>query len=166
MNKWICTKYGEKEISQDTEYCEKCADESFKKIGGWLYLPAIGLILSVIFIIYQFKIAAEVVSRVAYYSTLQNIVIFTMVANIILLLLVFHTAILFFNKLKQAPRFCILLCLSNVLIQGITIFLITNGLGYSIDYATISPILQAVVTAAIWIPYFMMSVRVKKTFVN
>ncbi|WP_071933846.1 DUF2569 family protein [Xenorhabdus hominickii] len=56
--------------------------------------------------------------------------------------------------------------LANVVIQSIAVFLIINGLGYSIDYDTISPILQAVVTAAIWIPYFMVSVRVKRTFVN
>ncbi|OTA14319.1 hypothetical protein Xvie_03838 [Xenorhabdus vietnamensis] len=166
MDKWICTKCGKTEISQDTEYCEECSEKPFNKIGGWLYLPATGLILAVIFIIYQFKVAAEVASRVAYYSTLQNIVIFTMVANIILLLLVFHTAILFFNKLKQAPSFCILLCLSNVIIQGIMVFLVTNRLGYSISYDTLLPALQAIATAAIWIPYFMVSVRVKRTFVN
>ncbi|PHM45293.1 hypothetical protein Xmau_00943 [Xenorhabdus mauleonii] len=166
MDKWFCTKCGKKEIPQDTEYCEECAEDSFKKIGGWLYLPAIGLIFSVIFIIFQIVVAVHTIPRVSYYSTLQNTVIFTLVANIILLLLTIYTAIQFFNKLKKAPRLYILLRLLNIVFQIITVYLIVDGLGESMTYSLMAPVLQQGITAAIWIPYFMVSVRVRKTFVN
>ncbi|MDX7988038.1 DUF2569 domain-containing protein [Xenorhabdus sp. 12] len=166
MDKWFCTQCGKKEIPQYTEYCEECAEASFKKIGGWLYLPAIGLILSLIILIFQIGVAVYTIPSVSYYATLQQTVIFTLIGNILLFLLTIHTATLFFNKSKQTPRFYILLRLLNIVIQSITVYLVVDGLGHSIDYTLIVPVLQQVITAAIWIPYFMVSVRVKKTFVN
>jgi hypothetical protein len=41
---WGCTKCGV-EISQDREFCDECEAKQFRKIGGFLYLPLIGLVV-------------------------------------------------------------------------------------------------------------------------
>ncbi|KMW74887.1 hypothetical protein TI10_03845 [Photorhabdus luminescens subsp. luminescens] len=168
MQKWVCTKCGEKEIPQDIEYCEECTEKSFKKIGGWLYLPAISLILSIINTL--FLLGKTVNTMPQFYSALpdhwQFFIIFEITSNALLLLLTISTVIFFFRKSKKAPRLCVLFYLSNTIIKGITVFLIANILSIPISYNNILPTLQAIVTTAIWVPYFMVSVRVKRTFVN
>lgn len=42
--KWTCIKW-DKEISQDREYYDDCEAKQFRKIGGFLYLPLIGLFI-------------------------------------------------------------------------------------------------------------------------
>lgn len=42
---WGCTNCGV-EIPQDREFCDKCEEKHFRKIGGFLFLPLIGLIVT------------------------------------------------------------------------------------------------------------------------
>lgn len=42
---WGCIKCGV-EIPQDREFCDSCEDKNFRKIGGFLFLPLIGLVVT------------------------------------------------------------------------------------------------------------------------
>ena len=37
----------ENEALKDSDFCAVCEEREFKKIRGWLYLPAIGLVLTI-----------------------------------------------------------------------------------------------------------------------
>ncbi|MBS9437612.1 DUF2569 domain-containing protein [Photorhabdus noenieputensis] len=96
----------------------------------------------------------------------QLLIIFEITPNALLSLLTIITVIFFLKKSKKAPRLCVLFYLSNSIIQGITVFLIVNVLSLPISYDNILPSLRPIITTAIWVPYFMVSIRVKRTFVN
>ncbi len=36
------------EALKDSDFCAACEEREFKKIRGWLYVPALGLVLSII----------------------------------------------------------------------------------------------------------------------
>lgn len=38
----------ENEALKDSDFCAVCEEREFKKIRGWLYLPAIGLVLTIL----------------------------------------------------------------------------------------------------------------------
>lgn len=148
------------------------------KIGGWLILVAIGLIVT------PFKIVSVMFAnqwpflRDGHWERLTNadssdyhplwapLIVFEIVGNIGLLVLAAITLALFFKKSKRTPKFAI-----TWYAVGPAFLLLDELLGNLIPaVASNSPasglteLARATVVAAIWIPYFLVSDRVKKTF--
>ncbi|PHM70335.1 DUF2569 domain-containing protein [Xenorhabdus sp. KJ12.1] len=168
MDKWVCTKCGEKEIPQDTEYCEGCEEKSFKKIGGWLYLPAIGLIVMILSSITG--IVTTINEIFPFYSQLTDrwkcFITFAFILDLLIFLLIIVTTIFFFRKSKKTPYLFISLLILNITVQGIMIFLTINVMSAPVEPNYTLNLIRSILHAAVWIPYFIVSVRVKKTFVN
>ncbi|PHM75105.1 hypothetical protein Xkoz_00116 [Xenorhabdus kozodoii] len=91
--------------------------------------------------------------------------IIAIILDISLLILIIFTISFFFKKSKKAPRFYISVLIFNIVIQGATI-LYSIGLDVKPDMEDITYLVRAIFHSAIWIPYFLVSVRVKRTFVN
>ena len=69
-------------------------------------------------------------------------------------------AIVFFAKSRHLPMFMIILLLANVLMA----FIDDRALRDFFGAGNVLPIIGAAIVAAIWIPYFCYSKRVKATF--
>jgi hypothetical protein len=136
-----------------------------KGIGGWLIIPAIGLVLGII------------KAAVIFSQDINTIQIFTpellsdvrlwvgIVINAVMIIAAIVVAILFFSKRRVAVMAITILMIASIvgsviqLLLGVAIFGEVSSDG-------INPVLHACVFAAIWIPYFVKSKRVKNTFVN
>ena len=132
-------------------------------IGGWLVLPAIGLVLSpfaaIMFIIMDLE-AMEDMPRY------QHLFAFEIGANVIIALFAVVAAFLFFSKNKMTPKVAIAFLVTNLALMLIGTVMIVEEFGSGVDSEAYTDLIRSVVAAAIWIPYFINSKRVKNTFVK
>lgn len=140
-------------------------DDKLKGIRGWLILPAIGLILSpIIGVIGLFALLGmyQDIVRLGYGGvyTLELIVLFG------LLVFTIYAAIKFFGKKKDAPKIMIILysvsLVASLVLLGVE--LLAGPEEFAVE--TGKQLVRDIVAAAIWIPYFNVSKRVKATFVK
>lgn len=147
-------------------------------IGGWLLLPAIGLILSPVVIVVALirdllpAMAPDVWNALtdptseAYHAMWAPVILFELFANVSLLVLTAWLAYLFFSRSGRAPRLFILWLSLNLAIQVIDLLLVQSipALAEQNDPSSTRELVRAFVGAAIWIPYFLRSERVRNTF--
>ena len=168
-----------------------------EKLGGWLYLPAFGLVIGpislavVIFVVGVLlttptnmwglpdiargdtpEAHAALDSYSAQVHTLQKALTSFVVLETLLFLLMLFAAILFFRKRRKAPAALIAMLIAQIVVNGVmtAIFILADGqLAITRNVpglATQTAISFAgdILAAAIWIPYFLRSKRVKRTF--
>ena len=125
------------------------SEEKLKGLNGWLIFPIIGLFVSLPIILY------DIISTLGLYEMdfYIGFLIFIDVA-----LIAFTVIILFamFNKKKYLPRLMISFYTANLIIQLVIAFFVEEYSG----------IIQPIISAVIWIPYFIQSKRVKNTFIK
>ena len=141
------------------------ANEKFAGIGGWLVLPAIGLFLGPIVggmgLIAAFGIYADVAT-----DGYGGIYTLELLVSAGLLLFWIYSAILFFRKHSNAPNTIISLFVVS-LASSCILLIIELGAGAEVfAVETGKQLVKEIIAAAIWIPYFRRSKRVKATFVN
>lgn len=132
--------------------CPSCGNVSFVGIkgffDGWLFFPAIGLVLSPLTAI------AYLVFAVADHGLAGLSLPWLLLQTGFIVFLVF-VAVLFFMKKPYAPKLMVALLLTNL--ASVLLLAAVGGSGGG-------EIEKAVVVAAIWVPYFLVSKRVKATF--
>jgi len=140
-------------------------DPKLVGIGGWLVLPAIGFVLGpiigVVGLIAAFALFADV-ERAGY----GGVYALKLVVQVGLLGFLIYAATLFFGKKANAPTVIITFFLVSL---GASIVLLVIELGTGAEEFAIESgkqLVSGVIGAAVWIPYFRVSKRVKATFVN
>jgi hypothetical protein len=128
-------------------------------IGGWLILPAIGLVLTPIVnlgVIFGIDIPALNTGRY------QNLISLEIIMNLVIGAAAVCLCILFFKKKAILPRCMVYYLVGNFILNLLDYFL-AQGENLSPDPSDLG---RSIIAAAIWIPYFLSSRRVKATFVN
>ena len=150
-------------------------------IGGWLIFLGIGRILSPIVILQTIFLtylpiftngSLEKLSQTgnAAYSMLwKPTMMFELGVNIILLIFAVILLFSFFGRKKWFPK--IFICLSMItiifaIIDAVLITQIQSSLSLGLNINPVTQIISPVVIGAIWIPYLIISNRVKNTFVK
>ena len=155
-------------------------DNTLKGLGGWLVLVGLGLVVS------PFRIAIQVLPMyvkifsdgtwealtspggVAYNPVWMPFLLSELIVNLCMILGWLYIAFLFFKKKKQFPRFFIVLAIFTIIVQladtFVTSILVPGQAMF--DPETVKELVRSVVFAAIWVPYMLMSKRVKVTFVE
>jgi len=140
-------------------------DEKLVGISGWLILPAIWFVLGSII-----GVVALVANIGIYSAGFGGIYAFELIVLSGLIGFQIYAAILFFKKKRNAPRIIITLYIVNIVAScvllifklgaGTEMFAVETGKQFVRD------VIGPTIGAAIWIPYFRVSKRVKATFVN
>jgi hypothetical protein len=146
-------------------------------IGGWLILPAIGLTVSPFILIYQListgyynqnDLLSIIQSGSEYTFELLILFTFILISNLLIIVYTILVAILFFKRRTSVPRLITYLYGINLAFLLLILVIYHTILPVEIASAgsgiTERDIFQAILGAAIWIPYFMRSKRVKETF--
>ena len=148
-------------------------------IGGWLVLPAIGLTLSPIVLLFQI-IGLDFFSgntwegllSYEYPTSFYLVIIYGLeiIINMAYLVFVVVVLILFYQKRSNVPiliSIVYILAFLVPLIDTLSIDLLIPDLYSSEENnSTYTTILRSFISACIWIPYFNISDRVKNTFTN
>ena len=165
-------------MSMNDQQHGHAAGKSYSKIGGWLILCAVGLVLYPVQTL--FSLVTEIIPAVfsdnwaaltsptdpGYHTLWAPLVIAELVGSMGFFVWSIFIVIFFFQRRHWAPRLVIFFMIANILFVGTDYFIInfflirTNTV--NVD-ATIN-FVRTMVAGAIWIPYFMFSGRVKKTF--
>ncbi|WP_447884124.1 DUF2569 domain-containing protein [Serratia fonticola] len=157
----------EAEVVRGSDYCDACEKKELGKIGGFLYLPALGIILSVIFSIYGLLSSIKSYHSVtAITSALYPFIIFQIICFAILLALSVYITGIFFGKKKKTPFYYILLISFNLMFVISNVAISHYQYGVAVDSDMLTSMARTLIGACIWIPYFLVSVRVKRTFVR
>jgi transglutaminase-like putative cysteine protease len=141
-------------------------------IGGWLILVAIGLTISPFTMLYLSFQQPELMTGELWWALfvtgrpgLAIFILLEQVYNIVMIIYAVGVVVLFFQRRSSAPRvvsiFYGIMAVGTILDAVLATALDENALEYE-DFKTL---VRAIGAAAIWIPYFNMSDRVKRTFV-
>jgi len=152
----------------------------YPKIGGWLILCAIGLLLypvqTMVFLITELipALSPENWSALTspaspyYHSYLAPLLIAELVGNICFFIFSICLVVFFFQRRKYAPKLIVLFLIGNLIFVGfdyfVTTFIIIRPSSINMD-ATIN-FVRTTVAGLVWIPYFIFSKRVARTFVK
>jgi hypothetical protein len=152
-------------MNDGTEMTTKEVDPKLVGIRGWLVLPAIGLVLGPIVGVVSLVVGFALYSDVAV-AGWGGLFAAEMVVELGLLIFMIYAASRFFSKKRNAPMVIIALLVTGLAANGL-LLLVELGVGAE-DFAeeTTRMLVRSIISAAIWIPYFRVSKRVKATFVN
>ncbi len=139
-------------------------DESIKKnqpegIGGWLLLPAIGIIFDFIVIIGEIGQFIQIKEK----DISHNVIQFGIWSNVLIGIFLVILSVFFFGKRKQSPDLFIFYLYVIVIINFLRLFLFRIQL-YDVSDELV--FVRSIIIAGIWRWYFTSSKRVYNTFVN
>lgn len=151
-----------------SDYCKSCEDRELSKIGGWLWLPAIGLVVTLISYLLSINVALKTIFENSglLHGKLLFLIYFELIAFILLSLMTLFVSSLFIRKKKQLPRYYIALIIVGIAYYSVDLLLIYQVLDIKVTYKEVSTLVRSIFSACIWIPYFVVSVRVKRTFIH
>jgi uncharacterized protein DUF2569 len=161
-----------------SEAAPQSTGTNLKGIGGWLILVTIGLVVSpiriatILFSTYVPIFTGETWSLLttpgsaAYNWAWKPILLFELFGNLIFLLLAVALLVLLFNHKRIFPMMMIGYYVANLLFVGLD-FAIASGISVvasQADAGSIAELIKSIAVCAIWVPYFLISERVKQTF--
>ncbi len=150
-------------------------------ISGWLVLPAIGIVLGLICnpIVILLKVFVEEFLHDTKMYLNDNAVALDLFGSIALVILLGVVACVFFSRKRSAPALIISYLLAGLSLAAFQFLWNSMCLsGYDLEeifdrescfipfLSSIAGFISMIMQCAIWIPYFVVSKRVKATFVK
>jgi hypothetical protein len=140
-------------------------------IGGWLILPAIGLAISPFISLYGIATDIQLLtgnhpSLFANHPSLTGLLIFEVIINAAFFAALICLNILFYTKKRILPKGMIAFYAAQCVLM-LADHLAAVSVFPSVDLSSgLMTVIRSFIVAAIWIPYFLNSIRVESTFVN
>ncbi|MFU8783818.1 DUF2569 domain-containing protein [Aliidiomarina sp.] len=155
-------------------------EKNLQGLRGWLILVAIGVIIAPIRLLsVELPMYTEILNdgtwelltsadSELYHPLWAPVLITEITFSFVLLLASLYLVVLFFSKHYLFPRVFIAITLAMLIFIPFDSWLVSQVLPEEsfIDTQTIRDFSRTVVSAAIWIPYMLVSKRVKATFVE
>lgn len=156
-------------------------DESSPRgIGGWLLLVGLGLIVSPLRIGYFLATTHWPIFQngswgllttpgsEAYHPLWAPLLVFEIIGNLGSIVLAIATLWLMFRKSRYTPRIAIAWLAWTAAVVVIDFFAadLIPAVAAQSDPDSVKELVRSIVGAAIWIPYFLVSKRVKATFIQ
>ncbi|MBL4585655.1 MAG: DUF2569 family protein [Flavobacteriales bacterium] len=152
----------------------KSTDSKPKDFGGWLILPMFGLTITPLILGYSLitggyfnssTINLFIETSPSFNMAQGTLVIGEMVWNVFFIVFSVFTAFQLYTKRSSAPKWVIVFYAMNVVSISTDLFL-ADLIGIKFNEEDAKTIFKTLLGAAIWIPYFLKSERVKLTFTN
>jgi hypothetical protein len=140
-------------------------DQKLVGIGGWLVVPAIGLVLAPIIMVVSLVMSVGLASDVARQGY-GGIHALEMLYAFGMLIFIIYAAMRFFGKRSNAPSIMIALYVVQLVSEGVLLMIELGADAEPFAIESGKALVRSAMGAAIWIPYFRVSKRVKATFVN
>lgn len=144
-----------------------------KGLGGWMILVQISVFLNLIGVsILLFGQVLPILGSNEFAmvtdSMLRTVIYFETAASIIMFALLIVLVVLMYQKKKLFPKAMITLMILSLVISLLDYSLLQQVEAFAgmEDIKSTKEIARAMISCAVWIPYFMRSKRVKNTFVN
>jgi hypothetical protein len=149
-------------------------DKHLEGLSGWLILVGLGLVISPFVILGGVVVTnvpllmnAKFQPFLESHPALDGLILFEIASNLCFAAVNCVLLYLFFKKKRSFPTYMILYMAFHVLILfGDTAAAHMNLPSTRLSIQTTTSIVRAATSAAIWIPYFLLSRRVKVTFVH
>lgn len=148
-------------------------------IGGWLLLPAFGIVVTPLRVLVELAMGLEPYSLASwsalgtpggdgYHALWLPLLLFELVANLGLLVLSALVLVMFFQRRRAAPRLYIVLLATSVTFVGLDLALaqLIPAAAAEVGAEDWGTLARVAIHALIWIPYFLRSRRVKSTFIR
>lgn len=145
-------------------------------LEGWLILPMLGLVVSIVYLpVTFFNTFSEVFeywdvltdpASSSYIPLLRETIYFELLGNAILYGTVLFLCFLFFNKKKLTVNVMIFFQVYSLILVVIDLLLANQLLSMSMEAEDVKDVIHSLVACAIWLPYFLISKRVKQTFIH
>lgn len=162
------------------ETSEVSENKESLKIGGWLIIVAIGVILSPLRLIHLVGTtypsifsdgtweALTTVGSEAYSPIWGPFLIGEITVNLIMILLGLYLAYLFFTKKTALPKWYFGLALFSTIFILLDSYMVTLVIPDTevFDSETLKEFGRSLVSLLVWSPYLLFSQRAKDTFVN
>ncbi|EQB98703.1 DUF2569 domain-containing protein [Photorhabdus temperata] len=151
----------------ESDFCATCEEKELNGIGGFLYFPAINIIITILTSLFgSYKTMMILISGYDFLGKLRILIGFEFICFVIIFGIAFYTSILFFRKKEKTPLLYIILLVFTLLFVITDLMLGYYIYGIKLDYNNLSLLFRNVFCACIWIPYFIVSIRVKRTFIR
>lgn len=137
-------------------------DARLTGIGGWLVLPAIGMIVSPLVNIYNMAVTAEALNNAP--TRLHAALNFELVTNFLLMIFCIIAAILFYMRKAAAPTTIIAMISTVLILTVVESFMVYEISERLFEEFLLPELVRSVLVACVWIPYFLNSKRVRLTF--
>jgi len=155
-------------------------EEEYKGIGGWLILVGIGIIVGPVRLFVDIISAYQpifengtwealtTVSSEAYSPLWAPILIGDILYNSMMVIALVYLAFLFFTRHYRFPLVYIVLAVISLLYFPLNVWLVELAMPSvsMIDHQIINDFLRVLIVVVIWVPYMLVSKRVKATFVE
>lgn len=149
-------------------------------IGGWLVLPLIGLVLTIALTLFNLWQAYQAFTPSAFdaivnateppLTTLRDIVLLSFGGGTILLATATTSLVLFLGRKRQLPAMIIVHLLTSIAVSLAEFYASQQLLEFDASLADVvdsfKQLVRSLIAACLWIPYFVISRRVKNTFVR
>ncbi len=154
-------------------------EKKYDKIGGLLILVAIGMVLAPIRILLMTvknlfpAFSKQIWSLLttpgarAYHPLWKPLLIGELVGNILFLGFSVLIAVFFFQRRRSVPKLAVTFLLANLLFVVIDYYAVgLIPVAATADVGTKQEIIRTLIVCLIWVPYWLVSKRVKGTFVR
>lgn len=160
-----CIKCNQHEGNKASGFCNSCENAERKRINGLLYLPAAGLVLSLLAGIFSFySFTSEVIG---YFSNSRIITWYALGGMVVMLADILFTAFTayFFFKQKRGIRKVIIPWYLFGLLYAVYFSLLPSWLfGSYFGQGEIRLLATGIIGVVVWIPYFLYSKRISEVF--
>ncbi|ROP60058.1 uncharacterized protein DUF2569 [Enterobacter sp. BIGb0383] len=139
-----------------------------QEIGGWLWLAVLWLFIGVMSYLIS-AIDLQGMLRGSYGNLADpqvRMLLFYLGSRVGLLGYSVWVAFLFYQRKRVLPFAVITLIIAELILSGIDLLLLDSLLFFPLDIESALSVFRALIVAAIAIPYFCFSQRVKRTFVK
>ena len=150
------------------------ADRHLEGLGGWLTLIGISLVLSPLLMLSTIAksdlpmlLDAKYQPFLEKHTAIHMLILFEVATNLCFIAVLGALNYLFFKKKRSFPTYMILYLAFHVVFlcgDAVAAYVISPATQGSAE--SVSSTIRTVVSAAVWVPYFLISRRVKATFVH
>jgi len=137
--------------------------KELRGIGGWLIGIAIGLPLMIIVTLFgDYYVFTTLIPMME--EEMVSIFTILLMTDMVFVCYGGYLAFLFFNKDYRFPEQIKIFYIVSIAYEVFALYMISGG--YDLESSDYRELFKGIIAAAIWIPYFNKSIRVKNTFIE